>query len=341
MEATLLGPDGTSVPATKELVEAALGGAGPFWLDLLDLDASGLVWLSDLFHFHPLEIEDAEHFGQRPKVEQYDDFAQLVIYGAADDGRGSLEVHCLYAEHYIVTVRQGGSKTMDEVRSRAAVWRHHAAPSTVMLLYRIGDALVDSYFPMMARFDDEIDELEEAILAQPTEAQMGTLFAMKRQLVSLRKLITPERDMMATLLAGSSDLPGMTEEAERYFRDLYDHLIRLSDLVDSYRDLLTSAVDTHLSTVSNRLNEVMKQLAIIATIFLPLSFLTGFFGQNFAWLVSHIGGSGVFVVAGLGSEAVAVIALLYLFRKRGWLGPKSQSPTVSPPYRLQAVDKEP
>ena len=159
-----------------------------------------------------------------------------------------------------------------------------------MLLYRIADALVDSYFPVMARFDDPIDELEEAILKAPTEAQVGTLFAMKRQLISLRKLVTPERDMMASVLVGGTDLPGMTDDAERYFRDLYDHLIRLSDLVDSYRDLLTSAVDTHLSTVSNRLNEVMKQLAIIATIFLPLSFLTGFFGQNFAWLVRAIGG---------------------------------------------------
>jgi len=341
MEATLLEPDGTSCPATKETVQAALGVPGPFWLDLRDIDATGVAWLSDLFGFHPLAIEDAEHFGQRPKIEQYDDFTQIVIYGAADEGTGSLEVHCFYAEHFIVTVRQGESKAMDEVRTRAVAWRHHDAPSSVMLLYRIVDALVDSYFPMMARFDDKIDELEEAILAQPTEAQMGTLFAMKRQLVSLRKLVTPERDMMATLLAGSSDLPGMTDESERYFRDLYDHLIRLSDLVDSYRDLLTSAVDTHLSTVSNRLNEVMKQLAIIATIFLPLSFLTGFFGQNFAWLVRHLGGSGVFVVAGLGSEAVAVVALLYLFRKRGWLGSsRSQSPTASPPYRLQAVDKE-
>jgi magnesium transporter len=171
----------------------------------------------------------------------------------------------------------------------------------------------------MARFDDRIDELEEAILKEPTEAQVGTLFAMKRQLISLRKLVTPERDMMASVLVGGSDLPGMTDDAERYFRDLYDHLIRLSDLVDSYRDLLTSAVDTHLSTVSNRLNEVMKQLAIIATIFLPLSFLTGFFGQNFAWLVNRIGGFWQFAVLGLGGEALAIIVLLRMFRRRGWM----------------------
>ena len=117
----------------------------------------------------------------------------------------------------------------------------------------------------------------------------------------------------------------MTDEAVRYFRDLYDHLIRLADLVDSYRDLLSSVMDTHLSTVSNRLNVVMKQLAIIATVFLPLSFLTGFFGQNFSYLVTHlIAPEWTFWVIGVGLEVVAVVLLYMLFRKRGWLG----GPTV-------------
>jgi magnesium transporter len=132
-------------------------------------------------------------------------------------------------------------------------------------------------------------------------------------------VITPERDMFASLASSESDLPGMTPDAERYFRDLYDHLIRISDLVDSYRDLLSGAMDTHLSTVSNRLNQVMKQLTIIATIFLPLSFLTGFFGQNFGWMVDHITGLGTFVVLGIGLQVATVIGLLVMFRRRSWL----------------------
>ena len=111
----------------------------------------------------------------------------------------------------------------------------------------------------------------------------------------------------------------MTDEDERYFRDVYDHLIRISELVDSYRDLLTSSMDVFLSTVSNRLNVVMKQLAVIATIFLPLTFITGFFGQNFGWMVSHIGGWPAFVGFGIGTELVALGMLLVLFRRRGWL----------------------
>lgn len=319
MQATLLLADGTFADASEETVTQAIASEKPFWLDLVDLDAAKTAWLSDIFKFHPLAIEDAEHFGQRPKLEQYDDFVQIVLYGSSDDGKGSVEVHCFYSATYVVTVRRGQSQIMNDVRAHAVAWRHTAPASSVMLLYRIADHLVDSYFPMMARFDDDIDDLEEAILAQPTNDQIATLFAMKRQLISLRKLVTPERDMMASLVAGAQDLPGMTDDVERYFRDLYDHLIRLSDLVDSYRDLLTSAVDTHLSTVSNRLNEVMKQLTIIATIFLPLSWLTGFFGQNFGWLVNHIGGFWVFFVVGLGSEAVAVLLLVRMFRKRKWM----------------------
>ena len=131
--------------------------------------------------------------------------------------------------------------------------------------------------------------------------------------------------MVASINTSSDEVPGMTDEAAHYFRDLYDHLIRLSDLVDSYWDLLSSVMDTHLSTVSNRLNVVMKQLAIIATVFLPLSFLTGFFGQNFSYLVNNVlVPSWTFWVLGVGIELAAVGFLYVLFKRRGWLG----GPTV-------------
>jgi magnesium transporter len=119
-------------------------------------------------------------------------------------------------------------------------------------------------------------------------------------------------------MGGIAELPGLAEEDERYFRDLYDHLIRISDLIDSYRDLLTGAMDVYLSTVSNRLNSVMKQLTIIATVFLPLSWLTGFFGQNFGFMVRHVGRWEAFVGLGVGSELLVLATLLLFFKRRGW-----------------------
>jgi magnesium transporter len=144
------------------------------------------------------------------------------------------------------------------------------------------------------------------------------IFQMKRLLVGMRKAVTPERDMFASLMGGVAELPGMTREDERYFRDIYDHLIRISDLIDTYRDLLTSSMDVFLSTVSNRLNIVMKQLAVIATIFLPLTFITGFFGQNFGWMVDHIASWPAFVGLDIGIEIVAITVLMAFFKRRGW-----------------------
>jgi magnesium transporter len=190
----------------------------------------------------------------------------------------------------------------------------------IALIYLIIDQLVDSFFPMLDKFDGQIDDLEDAILVRPTDAQLGTLFSMKRSLIIVRKVITPQRDMFASITSGVVELPGITADGQRYLRDIYDHLIRISDLVDGYRDLLSGVMDTHLSTVSNRLNVVMKQLTIIATVFLPLSFLTGFFGQNFSFLVNHVTGRVPFYVFGIGLEVVSALGLLYLFRKRGWLG---------------------
>src|SRR4029079_8195217 len=138
----------------------------------------------------------------------------------------------------------------------------------------------------------------DEIFLRADDEQLQEIFQMKRLLVGMRKAVTPQRDAFARLTGGVAQLPGLSEDDERYFRDVYDHLIRISDLIDSYRDLLTGAMDVYLSTVSNRLNSVMKQLTIIATIFLPLSWITGFFGQNFGWMVDHVGGVGAFV--GLG-----------------------------------------
>src|ERR1022692_5183985 len=193
-----------------------------------------------------------------------------------------------------------------------------ARPVRLILLRHVMDSLIDSFFPALSDFDDRIDDLQQEIFAKPSNDQLAQLFAIQKWLVGLRKLVTPQRDSMASLVSGMSVLPGMTPDGEPYLRDLYDHLIRISDLVDSYRDLLSNAMDAYLSIVSNRLNEVMKQLTVIATIFLPLSFLTGFFGQNFGWMVSRLGGLPTFLVLGIGSEVVVAAGLFTLFGRRGW-----------------------
>lgn len=322
MNGKLTTRDGTTTDATPDIVRQHLGRGEFFWLDLDGVDDE----TSELFRtdlgFHPLAVEDAEHFGQRPKIEDYDGFTYFVVCGADRETRAAIEVHVFYSDTQVVTVHRGRCTPFDDIHNRLARHRKdELSPPQISILYLVVDQLVDSFFPVLTQFDDRIDELEDEILKLPTEEQLGELFDMKRTLVSLRKVVTPQRDMFAALLSGVSGLPGMTPEDERYFRDLYDHLIRVSDLVDSYRDLLTGAMDTHLSTVSNRLNVVMKQLAIIATVFLPLSWLTGFFGQNFSLLVNHvINHNWTFWVLGVGLEVLAAVGLLVMFRRRGWLG---------------------
>jgi magnesium transporter len=319
--------EGRDEPATTDNVLAALAGTGFFWLDLDDTAADGEVaeLLQVHFHFHPLAVQSAERFKQRPRIDDYENFVYLVARGADPQDKGGAEVHCFWTDRYVVTVHRGDCPVLAPVRARLE--RHPAtqlASPQIVIVYLIVGALVDSFFPYLSAFDDRIDALEDDILKAPTEAQLAELFNMKRALMVTRRLVAPQRDMMASINTGVTDVPGMTDEAARYFRDLYDHLIRLADLVDNYRDLLTSVMDTHLSTVSNRLNVVMKQLTIIATIFLPLSFLTGFFGQNFAVLVRGIMSAWSFWAFAIGLELAAVVGLVMLFRRRGWLG----GPTV-------------
>jgi magnesium transporter len=302
---------------SRDAAESLLATGRFFWLDLYQPTPNDFDVLRDVFKFHPLALEDSEHFGQRAKLDDYDDFVFLVVYGAVPDEDRLVEVHCFYSERYLVTVHRDDSPAFAEIRRRYAK-REQPIEQPSLLLYRIVDGLVDSFFPILADFDDRIDELENGIFLRADDTQLQEIFRMKRLLIGMRKAITPQRDAFAGLMDSVADLPGLDEEDERYFRDIYDHLIRISDLIDSYRDLLTGAMDVYLSTVSNRLNAVMKQLAVIATIFLPLTFITGFFGQNFGWMVGHIASGPVFVVLGIGIELVVLAILLAFFKRRSW-----------------------
>jgi magnesium transporter len=301
----------------RPTVEALLAADKFFWLDLDQPGPDDFEILRDVFGFHPLAVEDSENFDQRAKMDDYDDFIFIVVYGAAPDADQLVEVHCFYNEHFLITVHHDDCPAFAEIRRR---YRDRDKPieRPALLLYRVVDGLVDSFFPILSVFDDRIDELEEQIFVRADDKQLQEIFRMKRLLVGMRKAVTPQRDTFASLMGRVASLPGLTEEDERYFRDVYDHLIRISDLIDSYRDLLTGAMDVYLSTVSNRLNTVMKQLTVIATIFLPLTFVTGFFGQNFGWMVRNIGGVPVFFVLGIGSEIAIVVGLLAFFKRRGW-----------------------
>jgi Mg2+ and Co2+ transporters len=312
----------SEVSFTREAVADLLAGGGFFWLDLDRPAAADFEVLREAFGFHPLAVEDSEHFEQRAKIDDYDDFVFLVVYGAAPEGDRLVEVHCFYSERFLVTVHRDDCPAFAEIRRRYQQ-RDEAIDRPSLLLYRIVDGLVDSFFPILAEFDDRIDELENAIFLQASDTQLQEIFQMKRLLVGMRKAVTPQRDSFASLRGAIAQLPGLAEEDEHYFRDVYDHLIRISDMVDSYRDLLSGSLDAYMSMVSNRLNDVMKQLTIIATVFLPLSFLTGFFGQNLGWLVNREGSLTAFLIFGIGTEVLAVIALFVMFRRRGWMGKKS------------------
>ena len=291
-----------------------------FWLDLHSPGADELNRLADVLGLHPLAVEALGADQERPRLDTYDGYVVLVFYGIGGQGRGALdpvEVHMVISGSYIVTVHGEPCEQLDGLRDHFA---RGVQGGEAFVVYKVLDALADSFFPALAAVDEEIDGLEDAIVSHADEEQLQRIFQLKRNLVSLRRIATPQRDLLARTIDEITDLPGFEEDKRDYFRDVYDHMIRVSDLIDSYRDLLTGALDVYLSTVSNRLNTVMERLTIIATIFLPLTVVTGFFGMNFGWMVRHISSPEAFLIFGVGGVVTCVAVFLVLFWRAGYLG---------------------
>ena len=318
MNGHLIRIDGTTVDDVKpDDAEQALHNDEILWLDLHDSSEDSLALLRDVFNIHPVAVEDALEFGQRPKIEDYENFVSIVFFGADTVGQPMVEVHCFFADNFLVTMHREPCVAFEGTRTAMA--RHHTGlAARIIVLHHVLDGLSDSMFPMLASFDDKVDAIQDEILIKAEREHQESLFALRRWLIDVRKVVAPQRDMLNALLSQRVDLPGMNKENEPYFRDLYDNMIKINDMVDSHRDLVSSTMDSYVAQMANRQNDVMKQLTIMATIFLPLTYLTGFFGQNFGWLVNSVGSWEEFFGIGVGTEAVAVIFLLLLFKRRGW-----------------------
>jgi magnesium transporter len=293
-----------------------------FWLDLHDPKPDQLSLLGELLHLHPLTIEDVSTFSEPPKREHYEGYVSLVVYGVDQQtaaGEQLLrEVHLLISGEWVVTLHPTPFAVLDALRARV---RREPPRREQALILEILETVLSSYVPVLDRVDDAIDEIEQDVIEQPREQSLQRIFSLKRDLIAMRRVVTPMRDFFARDAEEITHLPRMEPDDTLYFRDLYDTLVRTSDLIDSYRDLLSGATDMYLSTIANRQGEIAKQLTIIATIFLPLTFLTGFFGQNFAFLTGHIQNTTwSFFVLGLGLLLAAIIGFWILFRRKGWLG---------------------
>jgi magnesium transporter len=303
----------------REAISGLLSRKEYFWLDLDQPGDEEADFLDETFHFHPLALEDMRKRGQRPKLEDFGDYMFLVYYGAREDTGAEVElqeVHAFLSGDYIITTHSGKIAALDEARQHLTAT---APRSEQFVVYRVLDALTDTFFPVLEKLDEALEKLDEEIFDQPTPAHLQQITTMRRQLVDLRRVATPQRDLLARGTDDIMEIPGLEKDSREYFRDVYDHAIRISEQIDSFRDLLSGSRDAYLSTVSNRLNEITKQLTVVATVFLPLSFVVGFFGQNFGWMVRNINSAGHFFVLGIGSLLVSVVVLWAWFRRRSYV----------------------
>ncbi len=288
------------------------------WIDLSAQDDPQLAVLAGRFPFHPLTIEDCSHFDQRPKLETYGEYLFLVLHGfrlpnGDEQDAEPLELHMFLGQNYLVTVHA------EPIPALETVWKRVAAEPSLLkrgadfVCYLVSDALIDAYFPALDEIALKVDQIEDRVLDAHHEVELAEIFRYKRLLVQLRKVLSPQRDVLA-LLAKRGD-GWIDEHTAVYFRDVYDHALRLHESVEATRDLLGNALDAYLWAASQRTNEIVKRLTLLSAIFLPLAFITGFFGQNF----THLPFDNVGMLSLMLASCIAVPAgMVYYFIRSKW-----------------------
>jgi magnesium transporter len=310
---------------TAAAVAESIGKYDVLWVDVTGLaDSALLLDLGGIFGIHPLALEDVIDVHQRPKVEDYQEHIFIVTrMFAGPEDTDSEQISLFVGKGFVVTFQERPGDTFEAVRARLRQGRKQIrGEGADYLAYALIDAVIDGYFPVLEHYGERLEALQDRVLAEPHTDLAAEIHDMKRDLLTVRRAVWPQREMINALIRGE-DHP-FTQRTRIYLRDCYDHCIQLMDMVETYREIASGLIDVYLSSMSTRMNEIMKVLTIIATIFIPLSFVAAVYGMNFnpaisPWNMPELnwrwGYPAVLVLM-----ITMAVGLLWFFWRRGWIG---------------------
>lgn len=286
--------------------------SGPYWLSLTAPEEEDLEWLGRNFGFHPLTLEDCRSYNPRPKLEEYPGYLFLVLHEAAlsEDEVQVRDLQFYFSQGYLITVQKERSGVLDRARERD----FDLSRGSDFLLYRILNQIVEDHFDILGKLDEQIEVVEEGVVSRPGRHVLHRIFQMRQALITLLRLAAPSREILHQL--NTHDYPYICAEHQLYFRDVYNSLVSIHEMIETQRDLTNGALEAYMSSVSNSLNEVVKRLTLIATIFMPITFITGFWGMNIKALPLD---EPVILWLTLGLIILVPLAMLAWFRARSWI----------------------
>ena len=305
-----------------QLPELLKDGKAVFWVDIEAPSEADDRLLLDTFHFHPLTVEDCRANRHHPKVEEFPDYIYFIVHAvrtdASPDRFNTIELDGFLGSNYVITYHHDSFRSINNVKQLIHTSPIACKRGAPFLLYQILDQIVDFYSPVLDDFDERIDTLEDDIftLKSPNNQILADVMDLKRGVLRLRRISSKQMEILYRMSRGEFSL--IDQQMLPFYRDIYDHLVRVTDLAESYRDLISGALEAYLSVVSNRLNEIMKVLTIFSAIMLPLTFIAGVYGMNFEHMPELATRYGYFVVWII--MIVVALGMLGLFWKRGWIG---------------------
>src|SRR5689334_12355816 len=306
----------------EDLPELLKDKSAVIWVDMEQPTGEDERVLLDVFKFHPVTVEDCRENRHYPKIEEFHDYIYFIVHGVtantSPDRFTTIELDGFLGPNYVLTYHHEMFRSINNVKQQLRQTPIACQRGPAFLLHQILDQVVDYYSPVLDNFDDRIDQLEDDIftLKRPNNEILSEIMDLKRSVLRLRRISTKQMDIMLRMSRGEFHL--IPDDMRPFYRDIYDHIVRVTDLAENYRDLISGSLEAYLSVVSNRLNEIMKVLTIFSAIMLPLTFIAGVYGMNFdnmPELHSRYGYFGALVVM-----FVIAIVMLIFFWRRGWIG---------------------
>ncbi|MGI0485369.1 magnesium/cobalt transporter CorA [Pantanalinema rosaneae CENA516] len=318
-----------------------LDTASVSWVDVKGLGSEDIMQrIGKIFSLHPLVLEDVVNVPQRPKVEEYENqllvITRMVTLKKNDEGFLSEQVSFILGQHYLLTIQEepeydSFGLIRERIRMNKGLIRKNGSD---YLAYALIDSIIDGFFPVLESYGERLEELEDEVVANPSRQTLEKIHELKRELLTLRRAIWPQRDAINSLIRDGSNL--ISHEVRIYFRDCYDHTIQVLDMVETYRELASSLMDVYLSSVSNKMNEVMKFLTVMSSIFIPLTFIAGVYGMNFNPEKSPFNMPELDWYWGypicLGAMFITGLLLVFFFWRRGWFENFSTITTIQEGY---------